>query len=131
MRAWLRGTVLPLMPEEVRDNIREVTKYSYSYEEQKGVASKDTIWIPSVREVFPAGYNDWTDECREQEGVSYTGEIKDDESRMRSRDGESSAATWFLRSAGTNTYFSSVLTDGSNFSNYASTEGGVAVGFCF
>ena len=133
MRAWLRKTVLPLMPEEVTKNIREVTKYSYSYEEEKGVASKDTIWIPSVREVFPAGYDDWTDECREQEGVSYTGVIKDDESRMRSRDGESGASWWWLRSMSHfySIIFDGVGDDGHSYDGYASTEGGVVIGFCF
>ena len=134
MRAWLRGTVLPLMPEEVRDNIREVTKYSYSYEEQKGVTSKDTIWIPSVREVFPAGYDDWTDDSREKEGVSYTSVFTDDETRKRSRDGESGASWWWLRSVYADSHFTNfnyVYTDGSIDELSALYEGGVVVGFCF
>ena len=134
MRSWLRRAILPLMPTEVRNNICEVIKYSYSYEERKGVASKDTIWIPSVREVFPAGYDDWTDKRREQEGVSYTGVIKDDESRMRSRDGESGASWWWLRSASyiTSYGFNGVTSDGDiGYSADAYDEGGVVVGFCF
>ena len=134
MRAWLRGTVLPLMPEEVRDNIREVTKYSYSYEEQKGVTSKDTIWIPSVREVFPAGYDDWTDRRREKEGVSYTSVFTDDETRKRSRDGESGASWWWLRSASYNgsCIFDIVGSDGDYYYYFiAYYEGGVVIGFCF
>ena len=134
MRSWLRRAILPLMPTEVRNNICEVIKYSYSYEERKGVASKDTIWIPSVREVFPAGYDDWTDKRREQEGVSYTGVIKDDESRMRSRDGESGASWWWLRSASSDfsNHFTAVSSDGDDsYGIYANREGGVVVGFCF
>ena len=134
MRAWLRGTVLPFMPEEVRDNIREVTKYSYSYEEQKGVASKDTIWIPSVREIFPAGYDEWTDKRREKEGVSYTSVFTDNKSRERSRDGESGASWWWLRTAsfGFSYYFGSVFSDGDiNYAGDAYSEYGVVVGFCF
>ena len=134
MRAWLRETVLPLMPEEVRNNIREVTKYSYSYEEHKGVVSKDTIWIPSVREVFPAGHSNWKDVCREKEGVSYTSVLTDNKSRERSRDGESGASWWWLRSASSSysNDFDYVSSDGGNFySSYAGSEGGVVVGFCF
>ena len=134
LRAWLRGTVLPLMPEEVRTNIREVTKYSYSYKEQKGVASKDTIWIPSVREVFPAGHNDWTDKGREKEGVSYADVFSNNEVRKRSREGESGASWWWLRSA--SYYYSHdfnyVYSDGDYYYDYfADFEGGVVVGFCF
>ena len=131
MRTWLRETILPLMPEEVRDNIREVTKYSYSHEEQKGVASKDTIWIPSVREVFLAD-NDWVKNY-DQEGVSYTSVFTDNKSRERSRDGESGATWWWLRSASRNIsyYFISVTSIGASDSSDAISEGGVVVGFCF
>ena len=132
MRAWLRETVLPLMPEDVRKNIREVTKYSFSYEEQKGAASRDTIWIPSVREVFPGGYADYTDNRREKEGVSYTGVFTDDEARKRSRDSESGAARWWLRSASHDFShaFCDVNSDGDSDSVRAYRERSVVIGFC-
>ena len=134
LRAWLRGTVLPLMPEEVRSNIREVTKYSYSFEDQQGVASKDTIWIPSVREVFPAGHNFWTDRGREKEGVSYADVFSNNEVRKRSREGESGASWWWLRSASDvdSNSFDNVDSDGDGYyDDYAYREDGVVVGFCF
>ena len=132
LRAWLRETVLPLMPEDVRKNIREVTKYSFSYEEQKGAASRDTIWIPSVREVFPGGYADYTDNRREKEGVSYTGVFTDDEARKRSRDSESGAARWWLRSASHDFShaFCDVNSDGDSDSVRAYRERSVVIGFC-
>ena len=34
MRAWLRDSILPLFPETVRSNIREVKKYSGALEHQ-------------------------------------------------------------------------------------------------
>ena len=132
MRAWLRETVLPLMPEEVRSGIKEVTKYSYSYEEQKGVTTTDTIWIPSAREVFLADDPDWVNDCYEKDGAAYTEVFKDDDSRVRGRAGASGASWWWLRSAIYYYDFSFifVFSDGSYYSNGASREGGVVVGFC-
>ena len=53
MRIWLRESIMPLFPENVKSNIKEVTKYTYS--ETSTISSKDTIWIPSMREVAGAG----------------------------------------------------------------------------
>lgn len=132
MRAWLRETVLPLMPEEVRNGIREVTKYSYSYEEQKGVITTDTIWIPSAREVFLADDPDWVNNYREKEGAAYTEVFKDDDSRVRSRAGASGTSRWWLRSASLSSVylFLDVISDGSHYRYDAIGERGVLVGFC-
>ena len=130
MRAWLRETVLPLMPKEVRNNIREVTKYSYFNDEQKVETSKDTIWIPSLREVELADQYEWVNDFYEKEGVAYTSVFMDDESRMRSRDGESGASQWWwLRSVAYSSAFMAV--DGYVDEADAGYEGGVVVGFCF
>lgn len=132
MRAWLRETVLPLMPEEVRSGIKEVTKYSYSYEEQKGVTTTDTIWIPSAREVFLADDPDWVNDCYEKDGAAYTEVFKDDDSRVRGRAGASGASWWWLRSAYYffDDIFIYVNSDGYSIDFFASREGGVVVGFC-
>ncbi|MDO5133259.1 MAG: DUF6273 domain-containing protein [Eubacteriales bacterium] len=96
MRAWLRETVLPLMPKDVRTNIREVIKYSHSYEIDKEVTTRDTIWIPSKREVFYADHSE--ESWMEKEGAAYTTSFKDDETRTKSRDGTDNASSWWLRS---------------------------------
>lgn len=133
MRAWLRESVLPLVPEEVRRGIREVTKYSYLCEFQMGVKTTDTIWIPSVREIF------LTQEIAgvhiEEEGVSYPEVFKDDASRVRNRPGESdeSYAPWWLRSAYSFSFNNDsfdYVRDGKRISAPASEEIGVVVGFC-
>ena len=130
MRAWLRENVLPLMPEEVRRGIREVTKYSYSYEVKKDIKTEDRIWIPSEREVFLGDHDkNW---LNDQTGVAYTEVFNSNESRVRSRAGASGASWWWLRSAyyiGA-IFFKDVSSDGSYYTNTASREGGVVVGFC-
>ncbi|MDO4735301.1 MAG: DUF6273 domain-containing protein, partial [Lachnospiraceae bacterium] len=60
VRVWLQDSILPLFPEIVRSNVKEVTKYSYSCEDNGTVSSADKIWLPSAREIFGAecGYED-------------------------------------------------------------------------
>lgn len=128
MRAWLRETILPLMPAEVRRGIREVKKYTYSYEEEKGVITTDAIWIPSEREVFLADRGEeWVNE---KEGAAYTEVFKDDDSRIRRSAGTSGAWWWWLRTAYDSCSFKDVVIDGSYCFDSADYEGGVAVGFC-
>ena len=128
MRAWLRDSILPLFPETVRSNIREVKKYSYSYSDNGTISSSDTIWIPSGREMFGA------DNAFEDEGPEYLTAFPDDASRQKQHIGVSEPSRWWLRSASYNFYshFCSVSSDGSYwYYTNASSVGGVVVGFCF
>ena len=127
MRAWLQDSILPLFPDEVRSNIKEVKKYSYysnSYSDQGTVASSDMIWIPSHREIYgPEKF------YFEDAGPEYLKVSPNDVSRIKRRAGK--PAWWWLRSVYYNYgYFSSVYYNGpEQLSGY--TDGnGVAVGFC-
>lgn len=120
MRSWLRESILPLFPENVRSNIKEVTKYSYGYD----YSSKDTIWIPSEREVFGT-------DIREDRGPKYSLAFSDNKSRIRYQYRTSNASWWWLRSAREASCFTSVGSNGSNSSRTAAAEGGVVIGFCF
>lgn len=128
MRAWLRDSILPLFPETVRSNIREVKKYSYSYSDNGTISSSDTIWIPSGREMFGA------DNAFEDEGPEYLTAFPDDASRQKRHIGVSEPSRWWLRSAsydiGDDSIYVSI--DGfSWFSHLANSVTGVVVGFCF
>ena len=128
MRAWLRDSILPLFPETVRSNIREVKKYSYSYSDKGTISSSDTIWIPSRREMFGA------DNAYEDEGPEYLTAFPDDASRQKQHIGVSEPSRWWLRSASNynDYFFNNVYNDGSNWNNNnANNENGVVVGFCF
>ena len=128
MRAWLRDSILPLFPETVRSNIREVKKYSYSYSDKGTISSSDTIWIPSRREMFGA------DDSREDRGPEYLTAFPDDASRKKQHVGVSEPSGWWLRSASksNDNRFNSVNDDGSNWNDGdASSDVGVVVGFCF
>ena len=129
MRAWLREDILPLFPGNVRSNIKEVTKYSYSYLDDGAVSSNDAIWIPSNREIFKIDDLYYKD-CYEDHGPEYTSAFQEDESRVRHRIDASHASWWWLRSSYYGSSFYCVYTDGSYISRRAASQGGVVVGFC-
>ena len=95
MRAWLQDSILPMIPDTVRSNIKEVKKYSYSYSDEGTISSSDKIWIPSRREVFGE------DNSNEDSGPEYLTAFSDAASRIKRRAGE--PCWWWLRSA-TNFY---------------------------
>ena len=128
MRAWLRDSILPLFPETVRSNIREVKKYSYSCSYNGTISSSDTIWIPSSREMFGV------DNAYEDEGPEYLTAFPDHASRQKQHIGVSEPSVWWLRSASnfSVSFFCDVGSDGSVWNaNIAYDDSGVVVGFCF
>lgn len=124
MRSYLKETIKPLIPSNVRSAIKEVTKYSRIYNVSEAavnnVTSTEDVWIPSSREVNLTGY--------ETEGPTYSMAFPDNASRVKNYSG--SAAWWWLRSANTSSGFRDVYTEGNDSSNNVSSSGGVALGFC-
>lgn len=127
MRRWLRESILPLFPQTVRSNIKEVKKYSYSHSNSEKITSSDTIWIPSGTEVsgnevsFP------------DKGPSYINAFPENASRKKQQVGTSEPSCWWLRDAdwGYDTGFDIVYYGGSTwFHLSACRESGVAIGFC-
>ena len=129
MRAWLREIILPLFPENIRSNIKEVTKYSYSFIDKGTISSNDSIWIPSTREVFEIN-NLWIGGGYEESGAKYSSVFYKQKARKKYKISKTSTSWWWLRSVFGNSSFDHVSTDGSFDCNYANYEGGVAIGFC-
>ena len=97
LRAWLPGYLLPLIPELVRNEIKEVKKYSsvVDMEDLSTIAeilTTDTVWIPSYREGC-GGISIF-----EPSGVSYSELFKTADDRIRKEDYVSSHQRWWLRS---------------------------------
>ena len=124
MRAWLQESILPLFPDDVRSNIKEVTKYSFD-RDLNTIPSTDTIWIPSYREVFVGAYNE------EDNGPDYASVFSNNESRVKYKTGTSSTAGWWLRSAYGYSQYTMVSWEGDIHYVDSATEYGVAIGFCF
>ena len=118
LRAALQKEVFPLVPAEVRERIREVSKQHDAYNERGNKfrqTTHDRLWIPSREEVFDGGY-----------GKLFVG----DSSRKKKKVGSSSASWWWLRSASITYNVSNVYTDGSTSYYTAGNSGGLALGFC-
>ena len=125
MRSYLKNTIKPLIPQAVRNAIKEVTKTSYRYDTSaKNATTTDDVWIPSYREIF--GGTDY-----ESDGPVYGDIYTDNASRVKNVVGASSASHWWLRSAySSDSYgFRFVNTSGGSNDNFANSSYGVALGF--
>lgn len=127
MRTYLKDTVKPLIPSNVRSAIKEVTKYSLIYNTAgsavNDVTSTEDVWLPSRREIFGAISN------AETQGPIYEAAFPNNASRVKSQVGASSASWWWLRSPGIY-YFNCVTTDGSSYYDRVYKSGAVVLGFC-
>lgn len=125
MRSWLRETVLPTIPSEVRSHIVEVNKTYYDYNGGSGVTNTqaDTIWLPSAKEMFGGT-------SYESSGVDYTTLFNSASARIKKLNGTTNY--YWLRSAysGDSSYFRNVSSIGSVNYYSASYAYGVCVGFC-
>lgn len=125
MRAYLKDTIKPLIPETVRNAIVPVTKIQSTYtggaKVKDGQTTTDDVWIPSNHEVgFGTDY--------ETTGTVYGGKFTDNVSRIKKRNG--SAKYWWLRSADSTYNFRGVSSDGCSSYGIAYYAYGVALGFC-
>lgn len=121
MRSYLKNTIKPLIPSNVRNAIVNVTKKSDLYPSASQTTTED-VWIPSYKEVSNSGVGDYY----------YSALFPDNASRIKHKAGSTSAYRWWLRSANQtgSSRFRYVHTTGSVSDNYASTAYGVALSFC-
>ena len=128
MKQYILDTVVPNLPAEIRNAVKAVTKYTQTYNTAgravNDVATEETFWLASRREMFGAIY------MAETQGPIYSEAFPDNASRVKSKVGASSASEWWLRSAGAINLFTMVKTDGPYDGITARTSGGVVLGFC-
>ncbi len=123
MRTWLRETIYPTIPSEIRSGIKEVVKtYSvYNGSEMETQSVNDTIWIPSLREKGRSDTN------AEDSGPAYS-------QGMGSKgyyNTPDSTGSWWLRTSYSNIsqfYYVNYIGNISNSS--ATTNSTVVFGFC-
>lgn len=125
MRTYLKNTIKPLIPAEVRNAIVEVTKIQSTVTDgtmvKDGQTTTDDLWIPSAHEISGTATYETT-------GPVYTTIYNSATARIKNRSG--SVYRWWLRSAYSTTNFYYVDTDGIDSSYNASSPRGVALGFC-
>lgn len=125
MRSYLKETIKSLIPENVRNAIKNVKKYSNAYNASgtlaTNVLTEDDLWIPSYREVF-GGIT-----C-ETSGPAYA-VFSDANSRKRAKPSASYSSYWHLRSAYSASYFWGIKGNGDT-SYSAAGDYGITIGFC-
>jgi hypothetical protein len=122
MRSWLRDTILPTIPETVRNKIVEVNKTYYNYITSSTLIQADTIWIPSYREMF--GRTKYEDN-----GVNYITIFNSDTIRIKNYN--NIVSIYWLRSTFSNeTSFCAVNRFGQSDYFAGGSSYGVCVAFC-
>ena len=121
MRSYLNDTILPTLPDVVKNNIISVTKYSHSFDpNETNQETSDKLWIPSYREVGFTG----TD--YETIGPIYSGLFNTNDSRIKS----GASDKWYLRTADTNQYYYKLVYSNGSINSHSSDNYGVVIGFC-
>lgn len=127
MRSWLKSTIKPLIPSEVRSRIVEVSKATYIYNSDetttKNAITTDDVWIPSYREIFGGT-------SIESEGIYYSVVFNSAEMRKKMKVNGSSALFWWLRSASSTTNVRNVANNGNINSTDARYTQSVVLCFC-
>lgn len=127
MRTYLKETIKPLIPQNVRSGIKEVTKHSKIFDTSGtkvlNSVTTDDVWIPSNQEIFGGT-------IYETLGHVYSDVFTDANSRKKFKVGASSAYNWWLRSASNTTAFRYVDYSGGVNIDGARSAYGVALGFC-
>lgn len=125
MRSYLRETILPLLPEVLQNNIKEVAKtYRTKSPTDTTLSTTDTLWIPSCKEV---GFTDTS--YVESEGVVYSDVFKSNAARIK-YNASGSAGYWWLRSASDTSNFRVVVSNGNENSRIVNGSNGLVLGFC-
>ena len=127
MRTYLKTSIKPLIPENVRNAIVNVTKFSDIYDTSGtkvlNSVTTDDAWIPSASEIFGGT-------SFETLGHVYSDAFTDANSRKKFKVEASSANRWWLRSASGSSNFYYVISSGNIGTNVANGPYGVALGFC-
>ena len=132
MRDWLQSDIKKMIQSKVRDAIKPVVKYSYSYSGDstnssiQNAVTTDDIWIPSWREVYGTYAETWP----ESSGPIYGGLFVINRDRIKNKNGVS-IGWWSLRTADDDVGFFCVNNgDGSYGILPAGESGGVVLCFC-
>lgn len=127
MKSYLKNTIKPLIPSNVRSRVNNVIKVSRIYDSAgsavDNVTSTDDVWIPSIKEMNLGS-------TYESNGFAYAKAFHDNASRIKKQVGASSASWWWLRTSDGSIRFAYVDTDGSKSGSNVINDGGVVIAFC-
>lgn len=125
LRGYCRDTLLPLVPENVRAEIKTVLKSHSAYDKANKnftQTTEDNLWFPSYSEMF--GDRGSTNQPR------YKALFPDKESRKKSKIGNTSTEAWWLRSTYGNNSLYKLDDNGGNSNSNVYFTYGVPLCFC-
>ena len=130
IRSYMRDTIKPLIPDTVRNGIKNVIKYTYQYDgSQNGIMdcqSIDDVWIPSIREVL-VGYPN----IYETIGPVYTKFLENTEYLLKGHTtSPESYIYWLTRTASSKSDIHSIDNSGTKHSAASEYERGICLAFC-
>ena len=120
MRLWLNGTIIHMLPDELREMIVP----------RRIVESEDKLGLPSFTEMFgKEGAEDWAPADTDETQLEL---FRTERSRVKERLGNGTWWYWLRSPRGSNSAsFCSVVSGGGAIYLGASFARGVAFGFCF
>jgi hypothetical protein len=129
MRTHLKETIKPLIPENVRNAIVNVIKYSKIMDASgngvNNVSTIDDVWLPSRHEMF-----DGTNASFESKGPRYSEVFSSDDTRQKYKVDGTEPYTWWLRSIYSLAYFNNIRTGSMYSGGDPATACAIALGFC-
>ena len=120
MRVYLKETIKPLMLEVVRNSIKEVTKTHEAYDTAGTKfyqTSIEDVWVPNYNEIY-------------ESSSPYKVLFPNNASTKKCRVGNTSANSWWLRSACGADYFYYASSGGNSSNINAYKKHGVCLCFC-
>lgn len=127
MRTYLKETIKPLIPEEVRNAIKEVDKYTLMIDSSGSTATYihktiDDIWIPHEKEI--------TGSNTDNKNLHYKILFPNEASRIRNVVGTTYGADYWLRQPYTNNRFYQIDNNGYESNDKSEISDGVLICFC-
>lgn len=124
LRAYLADTILPTIPNSVRNQIVAVSKEQWSFDTSDvgfRQTTKDKVWVLGDKDL--SGTPDAP--------ATYAALFPDQASRVKSVVNSTSGARWWLRTAYHNAGYFHCVTDTGSIGNWAAWNvEGVCIGFC-
>ena len=126
LRTYLNSTIKPMLPENIRNGIQSVKKYSSTYENgglvKDGQTTNDDLWIPNYKELYSS--SNWY----ETQGASYSTVFTDNITRKKQVAGD--FGIYWLRTSSSSKKFGVVNAEGSYSEYSAHLTRCIALGFC-
>ena len=115
-RSYLSSSIMPLIPSEVANAIKQVNKTYYDYVDSATEIASDKLWLPSARELGFSGNQ------REDSGCTYDEWALLPDRQRRYKQSLGTTVKWQTRSAYSDTKFRTVSNTGSPTSDNANSS---------